>query len=335
MRTATILPWGTDSPWQRTHHADYLVKEGRQYACAELIRPRVSRVLMMELALLRSTPKYCAVINKYASVKMDLQPTLEGLPLKAFLPSSGNKIRPSPQTANKLLHYYIMDVASLLPVCALDPRPDDSVLDMCAAPGGKSFAILQLLSPAGGLMVNDPSPSRMKRLRQVIRGCVPRDLAHMVSFSSHPGHRWGRIQPDGFERILVDAPCSSDRHEVADKGKELIHSNSKKLAIVQEELLHSALRSITTDGVVVYSTCTSSERENDQVVSNVLSRFTSNTNCVIRAHPFPRVPPALERVCHLTWTEYGVLASPSCPEKNSGPAYIARLQKLSKPAVRV
>ena len=289
----------------------------------------------MELALLRSTPKYCAVINKYANVRMDLQSNLEGLPLKVFLPSSGGKIRPSPQTAEKLLHYYIMDVASLLPVCALDPRPDDSVLDMCAAPGGKSFAILQLLSPTGGLMVNDPSPSRMKRLRQVIRGCIPRYLAHMVTFSCRQGQRWGRIQPSGFERIIVDAPCSSDRHQVADKGQQIIHSNSDKFAAIQEELLHSALVSVATEGFVVYSTCTTSERENDQVVNNILSRFTNNAHYITCVPPFPITPQAFERVCHLSQTEYGVLANPSCPEKNSGPAFVTKLQKLSRSVVSV
>ena len=184
-------------------------------------------------------------------------------------------------------------------------------------------------------MVNEPSPSRMKRLRQVIRGCIPRDLAHMVTFSRHQGQQWGRIQPSGFERILVDAPCSSDRHKVADKGKELVHGNSEKLAIVQEELLLSALASVVVGGVVVYSTCTTSERENDQVVSNVLGRFTSSAHCIMHVRPFPRMPSALESVCHLSWTEYGVLASPSCPEKNSGPTFVARLKNLSRSMVLV
>lgn len=272
-------------------------------------------------------------INKHARVTQDLQRTLEGLPLEVFLPPAGRKIKPSPQTADKLLHYYIMDVASLLPVCALDPQPDDSVLDMCAAPGGKSFAILQLLSPTGGLMLNEPSPSRMKRLRQVIRGCIPRDLTHMVRFTGHQGQQWGRIQPNGFDRILVDAPCSSDRHQVADRRKERVHSNSEKYAVVQEELLLSALASVANGGIVVYSTCTTSERENDQVVDSVLSRFSSCTHRVTSLPPLPKMPTALDRVCHLSQTGHGVLASPSCSEKNAGPIYVAKIHKVSKSSV--
>ena len=104
------------------------------------------------------------------------------IPSDFFLTTQSGRSFPPPPLCpyTKLLVYYPMDAASILPVLALDVQPDDSVLDMCAAPGGKSLAILQHLAYRGSLACNDVSPDRRRRLTKVISSYTPKLLKQKV-----------------------------------------------------------------------------------------------------------------------------------------------------------
>ena len=111
------------------------------------------------------------------------------LPQDFFSSTSSTKSFPPPPCCpyTKLLAYYPLDAASVLPVLALDVQPDDSVLDMCAAPGGKSLCVLMHLSEKGSLTCNDVSPSRRQRLTRVIHAYLPKHRRDQVTITGQ-GH---------------------------------------------------------------------------------------------------------------------------------------------------
>ena len=199
-------------------------------------------------SLLRQNSIHCAVLNRYAGeqARTYLQNVtgvqeVDALPFPVYVHLS--RLPQSPHTPSGLLFYYIMDVASLLPVYNLCVQEDSTVLDTCAAPGGKSFAILQLMSLSeGGLALNDLSRSRMTRLKNVVRKCLPPELHHTVRFTRARGENWGKAEPEAYDRVLVDAPCSSDRHKIDEKGTTKLYKDSERFAALQEKLLLNGIQ---------------------------------------------------------------------------------------------
>lgn len=295
----------------------------------------VSEVL---LSLLRSPPLYCAVINRYA--EPEASSYLSKLGCQEFLchpflcytnPSSSSSpsstFPPSPQTRNKLLYYYCMDVASLYPVLALDPQPSDLVLDMCAAPGGKAFTILQMVrsEEGGGLALNDSSNSRVKRLRNVVQRCVGTEVMHSVRITRRKSEEWGRIEANEYDKVLVDAPCSSDRHNIGNWSIENCWPQAGKFRKVQHDLLLSALHAVKEKGTVVYSTCTLSSQENDGVVEDVM-RSSSKLGYQVDALP----PLSLQSIPGtVKETTFGNLIVPAA-NLNTGPMYVSKLHLSNK-----
>ena len=143
---------------------------------------------------------------------------------------------------------------------ALDVKTGHRVLDMCAAPGGKSLIIAERLAEKGHLVCNDISPSRRKRLGGVLDAYLPREVRARVRVTGHDATRWPATESSLFDRILVDAPCSTDRHLIIDSGKEkndgsLVQwcpSRVKNSAKRQEVLLNAAVKLVRSGGRVVY-----------------------------------------------------------------------------------
>lgn len=188
--------------------------------------------------------------------------------------------------------YYPLDAASLFPVKLLDIQPYHRVFDLCAAPGGKSLTILQYLSEAGSLVCSDVSPDRRIRLKNVLRRYISPSMLEHVQVVSGDGTTPRFIDEFGsrtFDRVLVDAPCSSERH-VLHSDSELLRwapGRSKANAERQISLLLTALRLVAAGGRVVYSTCSLSNMENDAVVAKAIKRAnkraysTSSDRCKV------------------------------------------------------
>lgn len=173
-----------------------------------------------------------------------------------------------------LLKYYIMDPASVWISRALDPQPGDVVLDMCAAPGGKSLVLAEMIEQAGELICNEPSPNRRDRLIKVIQQYVPRQVRERIRVTGKAGGLFSKTHPETFDRILVDAPCSGERHLLANK-KELENwssNRSERLALEQYALLSGALIAAKAGARIVYSTCSLSKLENDQVIQKLIKK---------------------------------------------------------------
>ncbi|XP_014794752.1 PREDICTED: 5-methylcytosine rRNA methyltransferase NSUN4 isoform X1 [Calidris pugnax] len=183
------------------------------------------------------------------------------------------RFRPARPDTVGLLDYYLMDAASLLPVLALDVQPDDFVLDLCAAPGGKTLALLQT-GLCGHLAANDVSISRTKRLYQILQSYVPREVRENVSVTSHDGRDWGQLEGGTFHKVLVDVPCTTDRHSVMEQDNNIFHKRRTKerqmLPMLQLQLLVAGILATRPGGEVVYSTCSISPLQNEYVIERAV-----------------------------------------------------------------
>lgn len=170
--------------------------------------------------------------------------------------------------------YYLLDPASLFPPHVLAPSGSDRVLDLCAAPGGKSLIIESMLGDDGFLVANDRSNDRRGRLKRVFEEYLTEEIIAHTEVRGHDATRWGLYEKDVYDKILLDAPCSSERH-VLMSPKHLEQwsiKRTKTLAIEQAAMLLSALMAVKVGGDIVYSTCALSSFENDDVIEKVLKK---------------------------------------------------------------
>jgi 16S rRNA C967 or C1407 C5-methylase (RsmB/RsmF family) len=221
------------------------------------------------------------------------------------------------RTAEGLKKYYVMDPASIICAKSLNVQEGDFVLDMCAAPGGKSLILLESIK-SGELWCNEVSEARRHKLKNVIQEYVPKEIRGNVFIKGKDGNRYGLMHPDTFDRILVDAPCSGESHLI-NSPKELekwSENRTKRLSRNQYSLLCSALLACKSKGTIVYSTCSISRYENDGVIERILSKKKD----LVKLDLPDLALPGIER------TEFGYIFLPDKSE--AGPIYFSRLVKL-------
>lgn len=213
---------------------------------------------------------------------------------------------------------YFLDEASWFAANALGVTPGMDVLDMCAAPGGKTLVLAKALSGKGSLQSNDRSVDRRERLRKVVMNSLPEEYAAIVTISGYGGERFGRYRKESYDKILVDAPCSSERHVMTSPEHLAMWSPKriKRLSIEQGGLLASAVDALRKGGEVLYSTCALSLEENDGVIKKILKKRAGMLD-VVTLEPFFE---GTER------TEFGLRMLPDlCGSR--GPIYCAKLRK--------
>lgn len=178
---------------------------------------------------------------------------------------------------DELLDVYIMDPASLMVARALEAQEGDRILDMCAAPGGKSLVLIEALKDDGEIFCNDLSPERRERLKKVIQQYVPRSTRDRVWVTGKDGVQFGLKEPGTFDRVLLDAPCSGERHILENKNAQAEWSprRTEHLATRQYSLLSAALLALKPGGRLVYSTCSISPVENDDVIRKLFKKKKS------------------------------------------------------------
>jgi NOL1/NOP2/sun family putative RNA methylase len=173
--------------------------------------------------------------------------------------------RPGKIIEHLLGYIHIQEEVSLIPPLVLDPKPGEAVLDLCAAPGSKTTQISQAMNNLGVVVANEPSLGRLASLRA---NCE-RLGATNVAITRYDGRRFPDHQ---FDRILVDAPCSSEG--TARKDLTVLNRCSLKRSldfqVLQLGLLSRAAELLKSGGVLVYSTCTYAPEENEAVVDKVL-----------------------------------------------------------------
>lgn len=181
-----------------------------------------------------------------------------------------------------LLEPYFLDSASLEAASLLGVTPGMIVLDMCAAPGGKTLLLTRALQGNGRIVANDRSATRRSRLQRVIAAHLPEEDRALVTITSHDATRWGLFEQNVYDRILLDAPCSSERHVLQSPSHlaQWSRHRTTQLAIQQFAMLAAALEAVKPGGRIVYSTCSISPCENDEVIDKLYDRREGRFVCL-------------------------------------------------------
>ncbi len=165
--------------------------------------------------------------------------------------------------------YYLQEPSAMAPAAILDPKPGDRVLDLCAAPGGKSLQIAARLQGKGFLVTNDLYPDRLKALT---RNIEQSGVGNATILNETP-QRLAKNFADFFDKILVDAPCSGEGMFRKDGRAVLgweeyppIFCHRRQIGILEE-----ASRLLKPGGYLVYSTCTFNRQENEEVIKEFLN----------------------------------------------------------------
>ncbi|PWU17357.1 MAG: hypothetical protein C5B49_09085 [Bdellovibrio sp.] len=179
-----------------------------------------------------------------------------------------------PRGKKGLLSIYYMDPGSIVIAQALGVEPGQQVLDLCAAPGGKSLILIEASGGEGNVVLNEFSQARRARLRKVIQQYVPRDVRERVVITGQDGGLLAKRHSCSFDRVLVDAPCSGERHLIhsPQRLKEWTPAQAKRLSQRQYGLLAGGFEAAKPGGRIVYSTCTLSKLENEGVVARLLEK---------------------------------------------------------------
>ena len=212
---------------------------------------------------------------------------------------------------------YYLDEASVAAANALPLDGGNRVVDFCAAPGGKTLVLAGRLPQGASLISNERSSARRARLHRVLDEHLCAERRAHISVTGHDATRWGVVQPESCDRILLDVPCSSERH-VMHNPTHLARwsaSRSPRLAIQAFAMLAAAIDALVPQGYVLYVTCALSDTENDDVIAKAFRK---------RAGIIESVP------VKLPWgepTAYGVQVLPDTAD-GRGPLYVSLLRKI-------
>ena len=224
--------------------------------------------------------------------------------------------------SGRLTTPYYMDKASILAASILPISESNSVLDMCAAPGGKTLSIALRLNGKGLLVSNDRSASRRNRLIKVLDDCLSPELRAVVKVTGHDSTTWSLHEKDAYDRILLDAPCSSERHVLTDPKalSQWSPNRPKQLAVQQFAMLAAALDAARDGAFILYSTCSICPLENEQIIDKLAKRRAGRFEEVDMLQTHPELKDLSEGLPH------GRIVLPDVQD-GSGPLYFCLIRK--------
>ena len=177
-----------------------------------------------------------------------------------------------PEDALTSGHCYIQDPSTAAACLLLDPQPGERVLDACAAPGGKTGYLAELMNNSGFILACDRDDRRVETLRDNLKR-LGADVVQAIR------HDWTKQTSGGetaFDRILIDAPCSNTgvmRRRI-DVRWRLTSDDFSRMAGEQMRIIRATVPLLKPGGVLVYSTCSLEPEENEQVVDRTLKEFS-------------------------------------------------------------
>lgn len=181
----------------------------------------------------------------------------------------------------KLLKPYYLDSGSVEAASALPLPENGKILDMCAAPGGKSLVIAGRMSDTATLTANEFSRERRKRLISVLDGYLPDEVRWRIQVTGHDAAKWSHFEQNIYDAVLLDAPCSSERHVLSSPTflAEWSPARIRNLAQRQWSLLSGAWLVLKPGGYLLYATCALSSAENDEVVAKLIKKYPDVSIC--------------------------------------------------------
>lgn len=233
---------------------------------------------------------------------------------------------------------YFLDSASILAALTLPLDGAKKILDMCAAPGGKTLVLARRMEHDAELFSNELSFERKCRLERVVSEHLFPDVKERVKITCGDGALLCKKQDALYDAILLDAPCSSERHVLSSPThlRQWSPARVRSLAVRQWSLLSSAFRILKSGGFLLYSTCAISNEENSNIAKRLLEKFEGKVRAVksdeikiiqeSNAKKFPELFSAIE-FPSFEENEFGFSVLPDA-QKNSGPIYFFLAEKL-------
>ncbi|XP_010892100.1 5-methylcytosine rRNA methyltransferase NSUN4 [Esox lucius] len=309
----------------------HLQSQGCQDFVSCTVREGAQERLQTAASTHGNTSSLESVVDDQDIVPSGLSPNIKCL---VFPRGDISRFKPSRPDKYGLLGYYLMDAASILPALALDVQEGHTVLDLCAAPGGKALALLQTQA-IRFLCVNDISASRTLRLRRVLDRYVPKGLlaGDKLRITSFDGRKWGEIERDTFDRVLVDVPCTTDRHSVMEEENNIFNrartKERQRLPQLQLELLLAGIQAACPGGVVLYSTCSLSQLQNWYVVDRAIHLAREELGISLQVADLRPLTQLFKDTFNFAPDlNLGQLVLPHLTA-NFGPIYMCKLQRLN------
>lgn len=272
----------------------------------------------------------------YKEIFGDRWEVLKEALLKESVPVSYNLSKIKGEEDGELRTYYL-DAASILAAFSLPLKGAEEILDLCAAPGGKTLVISSLMDKDSKLTSNERSAERKHRLSKVVEEHIPSRIKENITVTCSDGAVWCKTKSNCFDRILLDAPCSSERHVLQDEKylAQWSPARIKTLSMEQWALLSSAYRMLKDNGILLYSTCALAPKENDEVIERLFKKFDDCVNLSFESEKYQNLKndeaklqlftdnvslPDFER------TKYGYQILPD-KQNGAGPIYFSIIMK--------
>lgn len=166
---------------------------------------------------------------------------------------------------------YVQSLSSMLAPLALQPNSADWVLDLAAAPGGKTILMAEMMRNQGKISAVEQVTARFHRLRANLDRCGVLNTQTYLK----DGRAVGSLKPDTFDRVMLDAPCSSESRFRLDQPDSMAHWSLRKVAETahkQKRLILSAFDALKPGGTLLYCTCAFSPEENELIVTELLKK---------------------------------------------------------------
>jgi len=184
-------------------------------------------------------------------------------------------------------YFYTQEASSMIPVETLSPiKDDDIIIDLAAAPGSKFTQVAAKTHKNSIVIANEPGSTRLKGLVSNIRRT---GIQNSLVLKNDP-HMIAKLFPNTFSKVLLDAPCSGDGMIRRDK-KALSAWSYNKVKFqsgIQKRLIEEAFKMLRPGGELIYSTCTMTSEEDEEVLDYLLSKYSSATMEIIKATPFEK-----------------------------------------------
>ena len=224
---------------------------------------------------------------------------------------------------------YIQGLSSILAGLVLAPQPGEAVLDLAAAPGGKTLHLGALMQNQGRLAAVEPVRTRFFKLRENLRRYGADTFVRLYQID---GRDVGRKTPEQFDAVMLDAPCTSEaRFDCRDPaswkfwGERKIAESARK----QKALLRSAIDAARVGGRVLYCTCSFAPEENELVVAHTLRRLEGKVALLPIEFPIPNVQVGMTQWQGKELPAALELARRVLPDETMGGFFLALLEKIA------
>jgi NOL1/NOP2/sun family putative RNA methylase len=222
---------------------------------------------------------------------------------------------------------YIQNLSSMIPPLLLSPQPEETVLDLAAAPGGKTLMLAGMMQNTGWLSAVEMQRERFFRMCDNLK---TQGVTNAHTYMTD-GRSVGKKCPEMFDRILLDAPCSSEArfktHDPKSMSYWSIHK-VKETSKLQQRMLLSAYDALKVGGRLVYSTCSFSPEENESPLNYLLKRHAEHLRTLPINLPFDNIQKPLEKWGKETYDERIQNAVRILPTDTIDGFFICLLEKL-------